>query len=102
MSSIIRYRASPNLTIKQVEIDFGGLPVDGTLFTIEDSSVTLDSLIVASVAYDAPTDKDLDEITMDNLIIRCGNCSIGSFEMFIDTADGSYLADKFKINYIIN
>jgi hypothetical protein len=74
----------------------------GKMFTITDSDVSSVSIIVASVAYDAPTSKDLDEIEMDDLVVRCGQAGSGSFEMFIDAADGSYLADKFKINYAVH
>jgi hypothetical protein len=88
--------------VTQVEVDFGSTPVDGTAFTITDNTVTSSSFITASLAYDAPTGKDLDEVEMDNLVIRCGTPTAGSFSMFIATADGSYLADKFKINYMHN
>ena len=59
------------------------------------------SNITASLAYEAPTDKDLDEIEMDALFIICGQAEAGSFKIFIKAIDGSYLADKFKINYLI-
>jgi hypothetical protein len=85
----------------QVEIDFGALPIASKEFTIVDSSINSTSNIIATVAYDAPTGKDLDEVTMDNLQLRCGQSSSGSFKMFINTADGSYLADKYKINYTV-
>lgn len=88
------------VNIKQTEVDFGVTPVAEGTFTITDGDVTALSQIIASVAYEAPTGKDLDEIEMDDLIIRCGN-GVGTFDMFIRAADGSYLADKFKINYLI-
>lgn len=86
--------------IKQTEVDFGATPVADGTFPITDGDVSGTSQIIASVAYEAPTGKDLDEIEMDDLIIRCGN-GTGTFNMFITAADGSYLADKFKINYLI-
>ena len=92
---------SATLSNGQVEVDFSTTPIESKEFTILDSSVTLTSNISAAVAYEAPTGKELDEIEMDNLQIRCGQPSAGSFKMFINAADGSYLADKFKINYII-
>lgn len=82
------------------EVDFGSTPVASGTFTITNASVTTSSVIVATLQYAAPTGKDLDEIEMDNLIIKCGNGS-GQFDMYIETADGSYLHDKFKINYIV-
>ena len=87
--------------IKQVEIDFGSLPVVSNIFTITDSDAISGSFITGQLAYDASTGKDLDEITMDSLEISCGNAITGTFQMFIKSTDGSYLHDKFKINYQI-
>ena len=90
----------PNLPVyKQTEVDFGTTPVKDGSFTITDSQITANSIVVATLAYDAPTSKDLDEVEMDDLVIRCGQATAGQFTMFIHAADGSYLADKFKINY---
>lgn len=87
-------------TVTQTEVDFGATPVANGTFTITDNTITSASIVTASTAYDAPTSKDLDEIEMDDLIIRCGQATAGSFTMFIQTNCGSYLADKFKINYM--
>lgn len=99
------YSGSTNLydifpKMKQTEVDFGDMPVSNATFIIIDSSVNINSMLIAQVAMVAPTGKDVDEITMDNLQIRCAP-SGGTFEMYIETADGSYLADKFKINYTV-
>ena len=85
----------------QVEIDFGALPVASKEFTVLDVNANSASNITAAVAYEAPTDKDLDEVEMDALFIICGQAEAGSFKIFIKAIDGSYLADKFKINYLI-
>lgn len=85
----------------QVEIDFGALPIYQKEFTITDSNVLLTSNITASIAYDAPTDKDLDELEMDSIYIICGQATNGTFKMLVRCLDGCYLADKFKINYSI-
>lgn len=90
----------PN-TIKQTEVDFGTTPISEAIFIITDADVTVSSRIIAKVAYEAPTGKDLDEIEMDDLVIHCSN-GAGIFNMYIRSADGSYLSDKFKINYLIN
>lgn len=82
------------------EVDFGTTPVADGTFTITDNTVTSNSIIIASVAYLAPTSKDLDEVEMDDLIVRADQATAGSFSMYIKSADGSYLADKFKINYV--
>lgn len=83
------------------EIDFGALPVYQKEFTITDASVLATSNITASLAYEAPTDKDLDELEMDYLTIICGQATNGTFKMLVKSIDNSYLADKFKINYSI-
>jgi hypothetical protein len=86
------------VTAYQTEIDFGSTPVAEGTFTITNAAVAVGSYITAQVAYLAPTGKDLDEIEMDDLIIRCGS-GAGTFDMFVRAADGSYLEGKFKINY---
>mgnify|MGYP003633457157 CR=1 FL=1 len=85
----------------RTEIDFGALPIYEKEFTITDPNVILTSNITASLAYESPTNKDLDELEMDSLSIVCGQASAGSFKMFVKSIDSSYLADKFKINYSI-
>lgn len=87
--------------IKQTEIDFGSTPVSDGNFTITDATAVVGALIMATMAYDAVTGKDLDEFEMDELDIKCGNASGGSFTMLVKSKDGSYLEGKFKINYII-
>ena len=88
------------VNIKQTEVDFGVIPVADGTFTITDASVLVTSQLLAQVSYEAPTGKDVDEIEMDDLQIRCQPAA-GSFNMYIKSADGSYLADKFKINYLV-
>lgn len=87
-------------TINQVEVDFGALPLSDATFTIVDASVVPSSHILAQVAWEAPTGKDLDEIEMDDLQLRA-QPGTGQFKLFVRTADGSYLADRFKINYLV-
>lgn len=83
------------------EIDFGALPIYEKEFTITDGNVIATSNIIASLAYEAPTGKELDETEIDTLSIICGQSELGSFKMFVKSVDGCYLADKFKINYSI-
>jgi hypothetical protein len=89
------------LYAKLVEVDFGDIPVSDKEFTIFDPDVTAGSFIAVSMAYDAPTDKALDELEMDDLIIRAGSTTNGQFKIFINESLGTYLHGKFKINYII-
>lgn len=85
----------------RTEIDFGTLPVYQKEFTITDTSVLITSNITASVAYEAPTGKDLDELEMDSLTITCGQATNGTFKILVRSIDNSYLSGKFKINYSI-
>lgn len=82
----------------QVEVDFGPVGKAVGHFTIIDAAVTSDMHIVAQIAYESPTSKDLDELDMDNVQILCKSNN-GSLTLCITTADGSFLHDKFKINY---
>lgn len=82
----------------QVEIDFGNIAVSDALFFVTDTNIKPSSFIVAQMSYDAATDKDEDETEMDYLQIRC-KAGDGFFTMFVNSSDGSYLHDKFKINY---
>lgn len=85
---------------KQIEVDFGNIAIPEKSFTIADGDVKSNKKIIAQLAYEAPTGKDLDEIEMDYLNIRCSTQD-GLLTMFITSNDGSYLHDKFKINYTL-
>jgi hypothetical protein len=85
--------------IKQTEIDFGTTPVSEASFVIADVDVTAGSQLIGSVAYEAPTGKDLDELEMDGLDLKFAPGS-GSFTLYVRGMDG-YVADKFKINYLV-
>lgn len=84
------------------EIDFGDLAVTEKLFTITDANVISSSNVVATLAYEAPTGKDLDEIGLEKLQITCGQSIAGAFNMFINTINGSGVSGSFKINYLIS
>lgn len=85
---------------KQTEVDFGSIAISEQSFTIIDEDVTPNKKIIAQLAYEAPAGKDLDEVEMDYLNIRC-SAQDGTLIMFITSNDGSYLHDKFKINYTL-
>jgi hypothetical protein len=91
--------SSGSTIVKQVEIDFGALPVSEKSFTLSDVSVSPTSHIVGTVAYEAPTGKDLDELDMDSLDLKFGPGS-GQFTLYVIGRDG-YIADKFKVNYVV-
>ncbi len=81
------------------EVDFGTANVVEATFTITDASVTASSVILAQVAYVAPTGKDLDEVTMDNfdIIITPG---AGQFTARMSCLSGT-VTGKFKLHYMV-
>lgn len=86
---------------KQVEIDFSTeLYTDYKIFTILDNDVKLGDIVIANIAYDAPSNKDLDEIEMDPIICTAGTSTDGSFQLLVRGLQGS-LTNKFKVNYTI-
>jgi hypothetical protein len=84
-------------TIVQAEIDFGSTPVEEKDFTIVNASITTASLVMAQIAYVAPTGKDLDELEFDSFDFRCVAVS-GGFTLHARSLEG-LVADKFVINY---
>lgn len=87
-------------SITEVEIDLGTTPVYEGDINIVDAGVSTTSQILAQVLYKAPTGKDLDEIEMDNFNLKCEPLA-GSFNLKIRSEDGSYLADRFLIGYLV-
>tara|TARA_R110000868_G_scaffold68110_1_gene201474 strand:- start:494 stop:1789 length:1296 start_codon:yes stop_codon:yes gene_type:complete len=91
--------SAATVNVKQTEIDFGTTPVSEAEFTIVDADVSATSQIIGTVAYEAPTDKDLDELEMDALDLKFG-AGVGQFTLYVVGMNG-YIADKFKINYLV-
>lgn len=85
---------------KITEIDFGSTPVAEKEFTITDADVTTDSKIVGCIAYVAPTGKDLDELELDAIDLKFAP-GAGQFKIYAKGLEG-YVADKFKVFYIID
>lgn len=84
---------------RQVEIDFGSLPVEQADFVIADAGVTPATVVSGSVAYVAPTGKDLDELEMDDLQLRFG---AGSGQFTINARGNlGYVEGTFKINVVL-
>ncbi len=88
-----------SVDIKQTEIDFGATPVAEASFIVTDTSVSTSSQIIGSVAYEAPTGKDLDELEMDAIDLKFAP-GTGQLTIYARGLEG-YLADKFKINYLV-
>ena len=87
--------------VKQVEVNFGEASIGNqAIFSIRDSDVFSGQSIIANIAYQAPTDKDLDEIEMDIITCSAGSISDGNFQLLVTGNEGS-LAGAFKINYTI-
>lgn len=84
---------------KQTEVDFGTTPVSSATFTVSDGDVQVDSRIIAQIAYEAPTGKDLDEVELDPIVLVCypGNKTLTIHAKALE----GYVADTFKINYLI-
>jgi hypothetical protein len=86
-------------SVHQAEIDFGPLPVAEGAFVVSDPTVTSTSRIIGSVAYEAPSAKDLDELEMDALDLKFAPGD-GQLTIWASGREG-YVADKFKINYLV-
>lgn len=84
---------------KQTEIDFGSLPISEARFMVVDNDVNIASHVTGSIAYEAPTGKDLDEVEMDQIDIIFGS-GVGQLSIYARGMEG-YLHDKFKVNYLI-
>lgn len=84
----------------QTEIDFGAIPIYEAEFTIANANVLLSHRITGGIAYEAPTGKDLDEVTMDVIDLKFGQVVGGSFKIYARGTEG-YLHDKFKVNYFL-
>lgn len=87
------------VNIKQTEIDFGSVPVSEASFIIIDADVIASSQLIGNIAYEAPTGKELDEVEMDAIDLKFAP-GVGQFTLYATGIDG-YLADKFKVNYLI-
>lgn len=84
---------------KQTEVDFGTLPVSAKSFVIGDEDVQVDSRIVGSISYEAPTGKDLDEVELDNISLIFAP---GDKQLTIHArGTEGYIADTFKISYLV-
>lgn len=84
---------------KQTEIDFGTTPVSAMSFVVSDEGVFPDSRLMAAIAYEAPTGKDLDETEIDPIVLICAP-GLQQFTIHAKALEG-YVADKFKVNYFI-
>jgi len=91
--------SSSIVDVKQTEVDFGALPSFQQIFIVTDSDVTPTSQLIGTVAYEAPTGKDLDEMEMDDIDIKFGPGS-GQFDVIVTGMEG-YLEGNFKINYLV-
>lgn len=89
--------ASASLSV--TEVDFGSTPLSEQTFTITDASVSGTSKIIAWMSGLTPTGKDQDELEMDSFWVEA-NPGTGNFTLYIRGLEG-YLADKFKVLYMV-
>lgn len=85
------------LSITEVEVNFGSVPLWEKVFTITDAGVSGTSKIIATQSGKAAIGQDTDENEMDSLILSCSPGS-GSFTLFARAVPGP-VSGKFKINY---
>jgi hypothetical protein len=85
---------------KQIEVDFGTVPVDLMVFTITDSDITTSSKIIGSLAYVAPTGRSLDELEFVELNLEFG-AGAGSAPLYAQSLNGP-VEGKYKINYVVS
>ncbi len=90
---------STGASIKQTELVFGTTPVDEKSFTVTDAAVTAASLITGSIAYKAPTGKDLDEVDMDSYHLSFAP-GTGQLTVFVRALDG-YVTGNVFLNYTL-
>lgn len=88
-------------TTKQTEVDWGDnlSAADFMAFTVTDGDVASSDRIVAWLAYEAPTDKDLDELEFDGFTISTV-AGTGEFTLALLSLNGPVYG-AFKFNYII-
>lgn len=84
---------------QSAQIDFGATPVPSATFTITDASVNTSTLI--SILGATPITDDADAAEGDALFFYV-TPALGSFSVFVRSADGSYLSDKYNMAYAHN
>lgn len=86
---------------KEIEIDFGlDLYQTQKIFNIIDINILETNKIIANLMYKAPTNKDLDELEMDELTLKC-KANNGSVDILVTSLLGSVYG-CYIINYQIN
>lgn len=85
----------------QAEVDWGANATNECFkeFVIVDASLTGSEYIIAQVAYEAPTGKDVDELEFDAFVCMCSP-AVGQFRLAMHSLLGP-AHGTFKINYII-
>ena len=81
------------VSIKQAVLDYGAGKTSASI-TVNDATITDQSLVVASQAWNGPL------ATMPLIIIGCGNITQGSFTLYTRTADAKNATGVIRVNYI--
>lgn len=87
------------VSVRQVEINVGDVPIDSYEALVLDPDVTLTSRLFAVMSWDTPTGKDPDDVPMDTYVINVGG-GVGQLTLRILSLDGM-LHDTYRVNYIV-
>jgi hypothetical protein len=90
------------LPTRQVDVDFGLLPVVGAPFLINDIDIVPASRILVQTALQPGIGKDSDEVEMETCLPAVFEIHTGGFRVFVKSLDGSYLEGTFKLNYQVS
>jgi hypothetical protein len=85
------------LTVTEVEVDFGVVPVFEKQITVTDAGVSGTSKIIAVQSGKAATGRDADENEMDSLLLNCTPAT-GQFVLNCRAIPGP-VSGLYKINY---
>jgi len=87
------------VTITEVEVDVGTIPVYETHATVVDASVTGTSKIIVTQSGAAPTGRQADENEMDGITANA-TPGAGSFVLQLNARPGP-ISGKYKFNYLL-
>lgn len=93
------YFSSIAFSSYELELDFGNTPVDAKYFSFSVPGMSKKALISCQTAYDAPTGKDLDELTCD-VLSYCCQAMDEAFSIYAHSLTGRVVG-KFKVNLSI-
>lgn len=102
MSGIIVHRgsgANGGVTIAEVEVDFGSVPVWSKVLTVIDATITTASKIIAVQSGKAASGREADENEMDPILFSATPQS-GQMLLIANPQAGP-VGGSYKVNYIV-